>query len=225
MNKNEDLQQANADLTTKEKLILAGIHLFSKYGFAGTTTRMIAEAVDANNAVVFFHFKSKENLYAEVLNTVAQKSKTYFYPLQQEILEARNTKAFSSHDAWIYIEKYINLYIKLLQDNSRKEELYLLLHEELNPINGQRPITQVTCAETEQVFKQLLMDYWQNTDFKSAAIVSRLAISSLISLSEHPTFIRLTLELQEDDVLPESVWSSIKEFTLHSLKSYNPLHN
>lgn len=208
------------DLSTKEKLIIEGIQLFSKNGFSGTTTRMLADAIGANNAVVYFHFKSKENLYAEVLNYVAKHAEDYYKDLHEEILAAYKEKELDSAEAWAYIERFIDLYINLLQDKTKKDELYLILHEELNPANGIRPITRVACQSAENIMKQLLISYWKSDDYQAAAIASRLAISSLIALTEHPTFLKLSLHLEENEDLPASAWNDIRDYTLHSLRSF-----
>ena len=220
MNKQLDLNAPSGELSTKDKLILEGIKLFSKHGFDGTTTRMLAEAIGANNAVVYFHFKSKENLYAEVLHYVAEKARLYFQPLQDEILKSYEDKELTSEEAWICIEKFIDLYINLLQDEDRKEELYLLLQEELNPANGERPITLVACRGAENLLKHLLMTYWECGNYQTACIASRLVISSLVALTEHPTFLKLSLQLKPEEDLPASAWDDIRSYTLNSIKSY-----
>ena len=139
LSKTPDMSTPSGELSTKDKLIQEGIKLFSRHGFEGTTTRMLADAIGANNAVVYFHFKTKENSYTEVLNSVAEHARLYFKPLQDEILAAYENRNFSSDEAWICIQKFIDLYINLLHDSSKKDELYLLLHEELSPANGERP--------------------------------------------------------------------------------------
>ncbi len=44
------------------------MNLFSEQGFDGTTTRQIADAAGINEALIFRHFKSKEDLYWAVLD-------------------------------------------------------------------------------------------------------------------------------------------------------------
>lgn len=54
------------DTSTKDKLIRTGIVLFSKYGYDGTTMRMIAQDANVNVASVSFHFGNKQNYYKSI---------------------------------------------------------------------------------------------------------------------------------------------------------------
>lgn len=209
-------------LSTKEKLLLAGIRLFSDHGFEATTTRMLADSVGSNNAVVYSHFGTKENFYLEVLNAVAESIQTTFQPLQDEITGSRSTGPLDPDTAWRYIEKYVDMYIDIIKNPDNNRILYLLLHEQTNPVNDHRPITQVACQQGELMLVQLLFDYWQITDQRSAAITSRLVTSSLIALSEHPSFVRIALGMEPEAELPDEVWETIRNFTLNSLKGYRP---
>ncbi|MGE0278552.1 MAG: TetR/AcrR family transcriptional regulator [Nitrospiraceae bacterium] len=57
-------------LTSEERrrqLIEVALQLFSQKGFRGTTTRDIAHAAGINEAIIFRHFDTKEDLYAALL--------------------------------------------------------------------------------------------------------------------------------------------------------------
>ena len=51
----------------KEKILAAAEELFARKGFAGTTTRELAQAAGINEALLFRHFGNKEELYWAVL--------------------------------------------------------------------------------------------------------------------------------------------------------------
>jgi AcrR family transcriptional regulator len=51
------------------QLIHAAMRLFAVQGFDGTTTREIAEAAGVNEAIIFRHFSSKEDLYWAVVSS------------------------------------------------------------------------------------------------------------------------------------------------------------
>jgi AcrR family transcriptional regulator len=50
------------------QLIQVAMHLFSRHGFSGTTTKRIAEEAGVSEAMVFKHFASKEELYSDILD-------------------------------------------------------------------------------------------------------------------------------------------------------------
>src|SRR5438270_10485906 len=51
----------------KEQILVAAGELFSRKGFAGTTTREVAAAAGLNEALLFRHFGNKEEIYWAVL--------------------------------------------------------------------------------------------------------------------------------------------------------------
>lgn len=48
-------------------IVAAALPLFARKGFAGTTTKELAEAANISEALLFRHFPSKKHLYAEIL--------------------------------------------------------------------------------------------------------------------------------------------------------------
>ncbi len=48
-------------------IVTAALPLFARKGFAGTTTRELAEAANISEALLFRHFPSKKHLYGEIL--------------------------------------------------------------------------------------------------------------------------------------------------------------
>jgi len=51
----------------RRQILDAAVKLFARQGFQGTTTREIAEAAQVNEAIIFRHFPSKEDLYWAVI--------------------------------------------------------------------------------------------------------------------------------------------------------------
>ena len=59
----------------REQLINVAIRLFSRKGFSGTTTKEVARAAGVNQAILFRHFATKEELYAAILEHKASTSR------------------------------------------------------------------------------------------------------------------------------------------------------
>src|SRR5437660_12647454 len=51
----------------RQTIVDAAVPLFARKGFAGTTTRELAEAAGISEALLFRHFPSKQLLYREIL--------------------------------------------------------------------------------------------------------------------------------------------------------------
>src|SRR5690348_13007714 len=51
----------------RKAIVRAAVPLFARKGFAGTTTRELAEGAGISEALLFKHFPSKQHLYREIL--------------------------------------------------------------------------------------------------------------------------------------------------------------
>ena len=51
----------------RKAIVTAAVPLFARKGFAGTTTRELAEVAGISEALLFRHFPSKKHLYGEIL--------------------------------------------------------------------------------------------------------------------------------------------------------------
>ena len=62
------MTRTRLDFEERRKAIVeAAKPLFARHGFAGTTTKEIAQAAGVSEALVFQHFPSKAALYREIL--------------------------------------------------------------------------------------------------------------------------------------------------------------
>jgi TetR/AcrR family transcriptional regulator len=57
---------------TRARILAAAIRQFSENGLAGARTEQIAEAAGVNKALLYYYFRSKEDLYAAAMETVAE---------------------------------------------------------------------------------------------------------------------------------------------------------
>src|SRR6202023_4286878 len=51
----------------RKAIVTAAVPLFARKGFAGTTTKELAEAAGISEGLMFRHFPSKKQLYGEIL--------------------------------------------------------------------------------------------------------------------------------------------------------------
>jgi TetR/AcrR family transcriptional regulator len=102
----------------KQQLIEVAIDLFSKKGFGGTTTKEIAAAAGVNEAIIFRHFATKQQLYAAILdfkigNPEVQES----FAGLRNLMEGQDDEAVFG---WL-IRKVIEIY----RDDPRFERLMM----------------------------------------------------------------------------------------------------
>lgn len=71
----------------RAQLIEVAIDLFSRKGFAGTTTKQIASAAGVTEAIIFRHFATKQDLYKAILDTRmgSPEAQGWFAELQQHM--------------------------------------------------------------------------------------------------------------------------------------------
>jgi AcrR family transcriptional regulator len=58
---------------TRQKLLLAALDVFGRYGFEGAATRDIAKRAEANLAAIVYHFGSKDALHRAVAEYVVEQ--------------------------------------------------------------------------------------------------------------------------------------------------------
>jgi TetR/AcrR family transcriptional regulator len=57
---------------TRARILAAAILQFSENGLAGARTEQIAEAAGVNKALLYYYFRSKEDLYSSAMETIAE---------------------------------------------------------------------------------------------------------------------------------------------------------
>ncbi|WP_141433138.1 TetR/AcrR family transcriptional regulator [Bacillus sp. 03113] len=63
---------------TREKILQTALQLFGEKGYAGTSTREIAEGAGVNHLTLFRHFGNKENLFRE--SVIMHKTDRDYFP-------------------------------------------------------------------------------------------------------------------------------------------------
>lgn len=62
------------DLEPREQILDAAAELFAEHGYAGTSTRAIAERVGVRQASLYYHFAGKDEILLELLETSVRPS-------------------------------------------------------------------------------------------------------------------------------------------------------
>jgi TetR/AcrR family transcriptional regulator, regulator of cefoperazone and chloramphenicol sensitivity len=85
---------------TRERLLLAGLKLFSEKGYAQTTTREIAAQAQANIGAIAYYFEGKAGLYRTLYNTPILHELGHLGPFQMNVGGALDLLA-QDRQAWL----------------------------------------------------------------------------------------------------------------------------
>jgi AcrR family transcriptional regulator len=64
----------------QEQIVQAAVEVFSRYGFRGATVRRLARQAGVSEAMIYYHFPSKEALYDAILQKKIDASRHLFFP-------------------------------------------------------------------------------------------------------------------------------------------------
>ena len=84
--------------TAREEILDAAAELFAERGYAATSTRLIAETVGIRQASLYYHFASKEQILAELLEDTVRPSLAY----AEQLAGRPGEPAAALHDLVVY---------------------------------------------------------------------------------------------------------------------------
>ena len=76
--------QGSSDLAPRDQILGAAASLFAEHGYAGTTTRAIAERVGIRQASLYYYFAGKDEILLELLEISVRPSLAFVAPLLAE---------------------------------------------------------------------------------------------------------------------------------------------
>jgi len=161
----------------KNKIIEAAEQLFAQFGFFKTTMEDIAKKAHMAKSSVYYYFKSKEDIFAEVIR---QDTRLFQQKLETAVAAADTPEA--------KIRAYVTTRMTHLQDLSK---FYLTLTDEyLDHYFFVEEVRKNFYAYENRVLKNLLLDGKQQKyfDVDDIAVISRM-ISIAIKGLEYPLFV------------------------------------
>ncbi len=103
---------------TKEKILDAGLSLFSRKGYIGATTKEIARKAGVAELTLFRHFSSKERLFEEAI-----KRRSFLPTLKGLLPELRGLT---------YTDALTEIAYRYLERLSERRELIKIMHSEIH---------------------------------------------------------------------------------------------
>jgi TetR/AcrR family transcriptional regulator len=94
---------SRSEATTEDKILNGALDEFAELGFDGARVDRIAARSGLNKAMIYYYFKSKENLYETIVKNIASI-------IQSSIIElASNVDADPLDKFYLLIERYIDI--------------------------------------------------------------------------------------------------------------------
>lgn len=121
-------------IETEERLMKAGLKLFSKLGFDATTTKMISNEAQVNEALIIRYFGSKEGLFSTLVQQFIQEThqRELVYP-PRETLEEELRSYFFEQKSAVEI-KYD--FLRIVLSKAWLDPSFLRKEMEKNPFRG-----------------------------------------------------------------------------------------
>ncbi|MCQ4246768.1 TetR family transcriptional regulator [Stutzerimonas decontaminans] len=158
---------------TRLKVIAAALELFSRNGYSNTTLAMIAEAAGFSRGPIYWHFKSKDELYEAVLGYSQ-------VPLERLIEQSRELAA----DPRAALEHFITEWFRLLlEERWYRQSFEILLNKtELtaqmaSTLKRERKLTRTMVQLLEEMIAKV------QANEESARSLAVLLYSSLMGIT------------------------------------------
>jgi AcrR family transcriptional regulator len=149
----------------RKAIVAASVPLFARKGFAGTTTRELAEAANISEGLLFRHFPSKRQLYGEILRLGCEGD-----PALERLatLEPSTTTL-------VHMIRYMVRYFLLPREAERTERdsrLRLVLHSFLEDGEYARELFDTIFARVHPLFSASVEAAFAAGDLAAGAIGS-----------------------------------------------------
>lgn len=200
----KEMEEKNS---TKSKLIRVGIRLFSQYGYAGTSTRMIAAEAGVNLSAIAFHYTNKECLYASCLEYLLKKIRDYYGPSYQKIEDCFRRGEMTRENARKFLMELIDIQINTAFEKRYRSTLAMVYREEEGP-EGRRILAEEVFNRQEGVMASLLQVLGP-LDEARARVVSRLINGGIIAFGEHKGLVAPYIDIPQTGV-PDWVRQEIR---------------
>lgn len=206
--------------TTKEKLLQAGLKLFSEYGYDATTTRMISKEAGVTLSSISFHFETKETFYKSVINRAVDILDQYLNPLFSEINDLYSKNLLNSDNAWDYISELLKMQINWYFDEKYSTVVKLIIREH-NFSEGQDEFFyNVLYNKAVELLSRLITTATNNKDNENELLFSLAMNGGIQALGEHKAFLSKTFDFKNDPIKYERFMENLTRISLNNAKVF-----
>jgi AcrR family transcriptional regulator len=117
----DTIMKKTSRLSTRERILAAAKEQFMAVGFESASVRAITDRANANSALLGYHFGSKENLFAEVINSIVGG----IVERRARALEALREEFHGAIPLYRLIKAYAEPFLTIGHDYEREVVVYL----------------------------------------------------------------------------------------------------
>jgi AcrR family transcriptional regulator len=126
----------------RQDILTAAMELFAKKGFRGTTTRDLATQAEINEAIIFRHFKNKEELYSAILEHKACEDRDARTEELDRLANANDDEKFFQTIGRKFLERhekdttFLRLLLFSALEGHQLSEMFMASMTQRNPVAG-----------------------------------------------------------------------------------------
>jgi AcrR family transcriptional regulator len=123
---------------TRDKLINAGLKMYSEVGYEGASTRKLAAAAGVNIATIPYYFGNKEGLYLAVIDHIVEYYKNNLSDSLEQIRIELQKEAITPDQGYALLDGFIRKFVCfVLQEGSECSQISkIYIREQLDPTSG-----------------------------------------------------------------------------------------
>jgi TetR/AcrR family transcriptional regulator len=195
----------------REQLLTVAVDLFSRKGFSGTTTREIATAAGVTEAIIFRHFRTKEQLYTAIIDQ-------RFKSPGAEAWKAEMRSAMQKDDDEAVFRFLIEAIICTHKDDPKFERLMIYAALEGNEI-ALLYMRHVTASVVDAIRAYILRRQRQG---KLRAMTPDTALAAIAGMAQYYALNKYAYGLKEERISDDEAIESFTRIAVSGLQTKGP---
>jgi TetR/AcrR family transcriptional regulator, regulator of cefoperazone and chloramphenicol sensitivity len=150
----KNIASTSPNESTRQRITIAAVELFGKYGYHGVGAREIANAAGAQLSAIPYHFGTKDSLYRAALEYVCQELNTALLPAARKAQQFLNASKAEATQALYELQSAL---LQVIAVDPRAESwAKLLLREHLDPGPAFDVVYNDAAADVVSLMAQLI---------------------------------------------------------------------
>ena len=205
---------SSQEKTASERLKEAATSLFGKFGYEGTSVRLIAKKAGLTAGQITANFGSKENLFNEIVMDIYTSTCKDYDPILGAYEYLKKENKLTREEAWKLIEKIVDTQIDFTLDPKNLDAVQILnVHMFNDSMRTSTMLAQLTKSKIEDSLADLFREVFKQKKHLHVLTISRAVNGAIVSFAEHPA-------LLYNDVMNGSHMPQSKEWMREYIKNY-----